>query len=305
MRYVRLCLISIFVLIPSAAIAELIEGLCDGSANEDVTCDTETGLEWLDLGRSRGLSINQFRSDPQFTGWSVATGEAVDQLLLNAGFPSLPGAIVFPAPDPWERPDDLHYLLLDLFDNTLVFMNMSGGAGWAINGPNLASAPHFFTAPSFMPEDAFSAARGSEYVCCSDFDASWPFDLAEPFWFTDIAVWANRGSLTVDIAPGSYPNSINLKSKGIIPVAVLTTDTFDATQIDWETVIFGPGGATESHDRSHVQDVDGDGDMDVVFHFNTQDSGIACDDTDATLTGETFGGVTVTGSDSVKIVKCP
>ena len=36
-----------------------------------------------------------------------------------------------------------------------------------------------------------------------------------------------------------------------IPVAVLTTDTFDATQVDASTVAFGPNGASESHGRSH------------------------------------------------------
>ena len=111
--------------------------------------------------------------------------------------------------------------------------------------------------------------------------------------------------LDIDIKPGSDPNSINLKSKGKIPVVVLTTDTFDATQVDWRTVSFGPYGATEPHGRSHVKDVDNDGDMDVVLHFNTQDTGIACDDTEATLTGETFGGEAFTGSDAVSIVRCP
>ena len=112
-------------------------------------------------------------------------------------------------------------------------------------------------------------------------------------------------AVSIDIKPGSDPNSINLKSKGKIPVAVLTTGPFDATQLNWETVLFGPEGATESHGRSHVEDVDDDGDMDVVLHFNTQDTGILCDDTEVTLTGETFGGEAITGTDSVEIVKCP
>ena len=36
-------------------------------------------------------------------------------------------------------------------------------------------------------------------------------------------------TVTIDIKPGSFPNRINLRSKGVIPVAVLTTATFDAT----------------------------------------------------------------------------
>jgi hypothetical protein len=110
--------------------------------------------------------------------------------------------------------------------------------------------------------------------------------------------------VTIDIKPDSVSNRISIKSKGVIPVAILTTDTFDATQVDWETVTFGPDGATESHGRSHVEDVDSDGDMDFLLHFDTQDTGIQCGDTDVTLTGQTFDGRSFTGSDAIEIVAC-
>lgn len=109
----------------------------------------------------------------------------------------------------------------------------------------------------------------------------------------------------IDIKPGSDRNPINLRSRGKIPVAILTSSTFDATQVDWETVQFGPGEATESHERIHVQDVDYDGDMDVVLHFKTQETGIVCSDTEATLTGETFAGDTFSSTDVITVVKCP
>jgi hypothetical protein len=109
----------------------------------------------------------------------------------------------------------------------------------------------------------------------------------------------------IDIKPGETANDINLESKGKIPVAVLTTESFDATQVDWETVSFGPGGSTESHERAHIEDVDLDGDMDMVLHFNTQETGIQCGDTEATLTGETFDGQSVTGTDAINTAKCP
>jgi len=110
--------------------------------------------------------------------------------------------------------------------------------------------------------------------------------------------------ISIDIKPNSQDNSINLRSRGNVPVAVLTTDSFDATQVDWKTVRFGPGNAVETHERSHVVDVDGDGQMDTVLHFKTYDSGIRCGDTLATLTGETFIGEALIGTDAISTVKC-
>ena len=111
-------------------------------------------------------------------------------------------------------------------------------------------------------------------------------------------------SVAIDIKPGSFPNSINPKSKGNIPVAILTTEDFDATTVGPLSVEFGPHGATESHGRGHIEDVDGDGDDDLVLHFRTQDTGIQCGDTSASLTGETFGGQMIEGSDSINTVGC-
>lgn len=110
--------------------------------------------------------------------------------------------------------------------------------------------------------------------------------------------------VSIDIKPGSFPNSINLESGQQIAIAILTTDTFDATQVNPDTVAFGPYGVSESHGRGHVKDVDGDGDADMILHFNTSQTGITCGDAEATLSGETFGGVPVMGSDSVNAVNC-
>ena len=42
----------------------------------------------------------------------------------------------------------------------------------------------------------------------------------------------------------------------------------------------------------------------MVFHFKTQETGIVCGNSDATLTGETTGGPGFTGTDTVKTVGC-
>jgi len=108
----------------------------------------------------------------------------------------------------------------------------------------------------------------------------------------------------IDIKPGSFPNSINPRSKGVIPVAILTTNSFDATAVDPTTVLFGPTGTEAASVHSALEDVDGDGDTDMILHFKTQDTGVVCGDTSASFTGETFGGQAIEGSDSIKTVGC-
>lgn len=109
-------------------------------------------------------------------------------------------------------------------------------------------------------------------------------------------------TVTIDIKPGSSRNPINVRSRGVIPVAILTTATFDATTVDPDTVRFGPGMAEETHGRGHIEDVDGDGDDDLLLHFSTQDAAIPCGATSATLIGQTFSAQAIEGSDSAETV---
>lgn len=110
--------------------------------------------------------------------------------------------------------------------------------------------------------------------------------------------------VNIDIKPGSYPNSINLKSKGKIPVAILTTDTFDAAKVDPTTVRFGATGTEAVPVHFALEDVDGNGDFDMILHFKTKETGIQCPDTFAFLIGNTFSGQAIKGSDSIRTLGC-
>jgi probable HAF family extracellular repeat protein len=120
------------------------------------------------------------------------------------------------------------------------------------------------------------------------------------------ALWTFKlaTAIAIDIKPGSVPNSVNPRSHGLIPVAILTTDDLDATTVDPLSVRFGPSEAGEAHGRAHIEDVNGDGRPDLVLHFRTDETGLQCGDTEAILKGQTFGGSAVQGTDSIRTVGC-
>ncbi|GEM_PF-2848672 len=107
--------------------------------------------------------------------------------------------------------------------------------------------------------------------------------------------------INIDIKPGSFSNPINLKSKGNIPVAVLSELTFDATTVDPKTVVFA--GSNALPNGQTPQDVNGDGLPDMVFHFRTEDLKLCTSDTKACLSGKTFDGNDFEGCDSINIIK--
>jgi hypothetical protein len=112
----------------------------------------------------------------------------------------------------------------------------------------------------------------------------------------------------IDIKPGSFPNSINLCSKGKVPVAIFSTPEFDATTIDPGTVtLAGAGVAVKGKGKRNrlmasFEDKNDDGIMDLVVHVSTQELEISNSDELVVLEGETYDNIPIIGSDSIRIV---
>jgi len=129
--------------------------------------------------------------------------------------------------------------------------------------------------------------------------------------FNMIELWGAY-AVTIDIKPGSDPNSINLKEQGVLPVAVLGSSV-DVSAIDLVKPITLGGTAVTSRGSAKApklavsfEDVDGDGSMDLVAFFRVQDlvdsGALDVTTTELMLEAETTGGVPISGIDTVNVV---
>jgi hypothetical protein len=114
---------------------------------------------------------------------------------------------------------------------------------------------------------------------------------------------AEHITVDIDIKPGGVPNSINRRSRGKIPVAILSSPTLDVlSEVDTSSLTFGRTGDEASLAFCNAEDVNGDHLLDVVCHFNTEATGFLVGDTRGVLKGDTRSGVPIEGADSVRIV---
>lgn len=112
----------------------------------------------------------------------------------------------------------------------------------------------------------------------------------------------------IDIKPESDPNSICLGDHGLLPVAILGSDTFDVNTIDPESIeIGGVDLASRGSPKApklafSYEDVNGDGYMDLVAFFEVQELPLTETTVALTLTATLFDGTPIIGTDSVRVV---
>lgn len=117
-------------------------------------------------------------------------------------------------------------------------------------------------------------------------------------------------TVSIDITPGSNPNMINLRSKSkeaTVPVAILSSDTFDATQVNPETVMLA-GAPVKKNEHNgklmaSVEDVNEDGRPDLVVHVQRDKMQLNAEDTEAVLTGEMYDHTPIRGTGEVNVIQ--
>lgn len=110
--------------------------------------------------------------------------------------------------------------------------------------------------------------------------------------------------INVDVKPGNEKNQVNFKKHGVVPIAVYTTEEFDAATLDASTIRLA--GVEAQHIA--LEDVDGDGDLDLILHFVVEDLIAALDLTiesgeresvQVELTAQTIDDALVQGWDTI------
>jgi DNA-binding beta-propeller fold protein YncE len=182
---------------------------------------------------------------------------------------------------------------------------------------------------NFVPNPKRDLSRNVAMVDLSDWSLTEiPIDSSFP---VGIAVFNQIQSTldpVVDIKPGSCLNPLNVKSKGVLPVAILGTEEFNVTAIDVRSIVLSREGNWEGVEpipfRWSYEDIatpfggescgchelGSDGHMDLTLKFRTQEVvetiGAVTDGQEVvlTITGDLVNQNTgFEGSDSVRILK--
>jgi len=135
--------------------------------------------------------------------------------------------------------------------------------------------------------------------------------------------------VTIDIKPGSHKNPLNLRSRGVLPIAILGTESLDVTTIDPATIVLTSDGAGERTGEGVVpirwrygdvstpseeeladdDEVGPDGHMDLTLKFKmltvVEEIGDVNDSDEIflTITGYLVDGAQFEGKDFVTILK--
>jgi len=127
-------------------------------------------------------------------------------------------------------------------------MSVPVEADWnlGVYSPGTGTVPYDYTgAPVCQTKGGLGVPTVGEYLDCQNYGASY-YNRTYSFGTSDTL------QVAIDIKPGSDPNAINLGSKGVIPVAILSSLDFDATEVNAGNRIAWWGRGCHQRERQQV-----------------------------------------------------
>lgn len=265
-----------------------------------LTIDTDTNLAWLDISFTDARGYADVSSElgigGDFEGFRIATEAEVLTFFSNAGIPDLPIPQSFTEVQSIDNFAPIQQLLASIgTTNANLASGVTDTDSTVIGFKQLVYAR------------LTSSGNGGVGLSFTDPNAANP-NAAAGVWLVKEAPNQTL-NVSIDIKPGSDPNSINLCSNGAVPVAIFGSSTLDVTNVNTENLRFAEAavkvvGKKDPNQLCGYQDINGDLISDLVCHFVTTDiAGIDGESTTATVNGELFDGTPIEGTDSVNIVK--
>jgi len=111
-----------------------------------------------------------------------------------------------------------------------------------------------------------------------------------------------RNEVEIDIKPNSDPNCFNNNGHGVIPVAILGSNSFDVTLVDPTTITLDDADVKLKHSgdtQASIEDINSDGFFDLVVKIEDIEGTYPSGETIAKLRGETFFGASFIGFDTI------
>ncbi len=103
----------------------------------------------------------------------------------------------------------------------------------------------------------------------------------------------------------NHPNSINLGSNGVVPVAIFGSQTFDVAQIDNTTITLANAGIKlkgNGQPVANYENINGDGFIDIIVYIFTDALQLTETDEKAELNSFLFNGRNIKREDLARIV---
>lgn len=284
--------------------------------DRDSFVDTSTGLEWMDLGVNNGLSYNEVLEQTQsgglFEGWRIAETHEVYALWENVFTSEFYTQTTINEPNHFEQV--VYDPLTQGIDSSFEFIfDVIGFNEYLPATDTYASLVKFqgYNGLAFIEfvDRPYEDGYFRDYINFND----------APYWSSDyyyneraerystflVRVTAAPEPVTIDIKPGSEPNCFNVNGHGVIPVAVLSSESFDAARIDVTTLSFGGLDVRIRGNRGplcSLEDINLDGLNDLVCQFQDNPEYWDVGEDEATLTGALLDGTEIEGTDSICIV---
>ena len=253
-------------------------------------------LPGLSVDASASKVVSDGSADTQVFGKAVLDVGFTDNVVVNADGPDL---VIFES----ARPEGFTVAVLDsangAYSSPLHFdpvgIGFYDGCGYPVNAALIDLST--FGIPTL---GTVSRVRIDNLGSWGSFEGA---DLS------DVRAVHSAVLASIELKPGTpTPAPLNLKSGGVLPVALVSTPSFDALGVDPATVALGDPetGHTAAPFSWTTEDVNGDGLADLLLRFRTSDlaqsGALTAGTARFVLTARTRAGQSVIGTTGVRIV---